>query len=61
MNSVEHSVYHTFMCGEIQIVQRIRDNFGWNCALCDKSTKYGTVVVYGQLTILKIGGTLKMP
>ena len=43
------------------IVQRIRDNCGWNRALCDKSTKFGTVVVYGKVTILKIGGTLEMP
>ena len=46
---------------ELSIVQRIRDNFGWNRALCDKSTKFGTVEVYGKVTILKIGGTLKMP
>ena len=43
------------------VVQRIRDNFGWNRALCDKSTKFGTVVVNAKVTILKIGGTLKMP
>ena len=43
------------------LVQRIRDNFGSNRALCDKSTKFGTVVVYANVTILKIGGTLKMP
>ena len=34
---------------------------GLNCALCDKSTKFGTVVVYGKVTISKIGGTLKSP
>ena len=44
-----------------KLVQRIRDNFGSNRALCDKSTKFGTVVVYAKVTILKIGGTLKMP
>ena len=49
------------MCLICIIVQRIRDNFGWNRALCDKSTKFVTVVVYGKLTFLKIGGTLKMP
>ena len=43
------------------VVQRIRDNFGWNRALCDKSTNFDTVVVYAKVTILKIGGTLKMP
>ena len=42
---------------ECVLVQRIRDNFGWNRALCDKSTKYATVVVYGKVTVLKIGGT----
>ena len=43
------------------LVQRIRDNFGSNRELCDNSTKFGTVVVYAKVTILKIGGTLKMP
>ena len=55
-------MYANFLCLYwFSLVQRIRDNFGSNRALCDKSTKFGTVVVYAKVTILKIGGTLKMP
>ena len=46
------------------LIQRIRDNFGWNHALLggiDKSMKHCIVVVYTIRVILKIGGMLDVP
>ena len=35
----------SFSNAKVLIVQRIRDNLGWNRALCDKSANFGIVVV----------------